>query len=110
MRPLVLENGASGPPKTCVLQGFHVKLLFWLEVSGANAVPVLGGDRFFDAILPIRLRVDFWTDRRFFVEKGIEKGTEEASKLESLIVLGYDWGDEARGQYIYIYIHTCVYP
>ena len=66
MRPLVLENGASGPPKTCVLLGFHVKTLFWLEVSGANAVPVLGGDRFFDAILPLRLRVDFRIDQGFY--------------------------------------------
>ena len=32
------------------------------------------------------------------VVKGVEKGIEEASKLESLSVLGHDWGDEARGQ------------
>ena len=32
------------------------------------------------------------------IEKGIEKGAEEVSKLEILSVLGYDWGDEARGQ------------
>ena len=73
VRPLVLENGASGPPKTCVLQGFHVKLLFWLEVSGANAVPVLGGDRFFDAILPLRLRVDFRIDQCFYRKKVSKK-------------------------------------
>ena len=69
VRPLVLENGASGPPKTCVLLGFHVKTLFWLEVSGANAVPVLGGDRFFDAILPLRLRVDFRIDQGFYPKR-----------------------------------------
>ena len=32
------------------------------------------------------------------IEKDIEKGIEEASKLESSSLLGYDWGDEARGQ------------
>ena len=32
---------------------------------------------------------------------------EEDSKLESLSLLGSDWGDGARGQYMYIYI--CVY-
>ena len=52
---------------------------------------------------------------RLLSKKGIEKGTEEASKLESLSVLGYDWGDEARGQYIYMYyiyiyyIYICIF-
>ena len=69
VRPLVLENGALGPPKTCVLEGFHVKWLFSLEVFVAHIVPVLGGDRFFDAILPIRLRVDFWIDQGFYRKK-----------------------------------------
>ena len=47
-----------------------------------------------------------------FIEKGIEQGTEEASKLESLSVLGYAWGDGASGQYIlyiHIYIHMYIY-
>ena len=66
VRPLVLENGALGPPKACVLEGFHVKLLFSLEVLVANVVPVLGGDGFFDAILLLRLRVDFRIDQGFY--------------------------------------------
>ena len=69
VKQLVLENGALGPPKACVLEGFHVKLLLSLEVCVANIVPVLGGDRFFDAILPIRLRVDFWIDLGFYQKK-----------------------------------------
>ena len=66
VRPLFLENGALGPPKACVLEGFHVKLLFWLQVFAGHIVPVLGGDRFFDAILPLRLRVDFRIDQGFY--------------------------------------------
>ena len=73
VKQLVLDNGAFGPPKACVLEGFHVKLLFSLEVLVTNVVPVLGGDRFFDAILPIRLRVDFWIDRGFYRKKVSKK-------------------------------------
>ena len=69
VKQLVLENGALGPPKTCVLEGFHVKWLFSLEVFVAHIVPVLGGDRFFDAILPIRSRVDFRIDQGFYRKK-----------------------------------------
>ena len=38
------------------------------------------------------------------IEKGSEKGIEEDSKLEISSLLGSDWGDGARGQYIYMYI------
>ena len=36
-----------------------------------------------------------------FIEKGVEKGIEEASKPGNSQLLGYDWGDEA-GRSIYI--------
>ena len=66
MRPLVLENGASEPPKAIVLQGFHVEILLWLEDFALNRAPMLGGDRFSIAILLIRLRVYFCIDQGFY--------------------------------------------
>ena len=69
MKQLVVENAAFLPPKAFVLQGFYVEMLFWLEVFAGHIVPVLGGDLFFDAILPIRLRVDFWIDQGFYRKK-----------------------------------------
>ena len=43
---------------------------------------------------------------RASMEKGVEKGFEEDSKLENSSIVDSDWGDEARGQY---YIILCVY-
>ena len=86
---LVLENGALGPPKTCVLEGFHVKLLFSLEVCLANIVPVLRGDRFFDAILLIRLRVDLWIDQGFYRKRYRKRNRRgfETGKLKCVRIL-----------------------
>ena len=50
MRQLVLENGASQPPKGFVLEGFYLEMLLWLEDCALSRAPVLGGDRFFNAI------------------------------------------------------------
>ena len=66
VRPLVLENGAFEPPKGFVLERVHAGILLWLEEFSLNRALVLGGDRFFDAILPIRLRVDFRIDQGFY--------------------------------------------
>ena len=77
-------------------------MLVWLEDLSLNRAPVLGGDRFFDAILPIRLRIDFRIDQGFNrkryrkrFRRGIETGKLETGKLKSV---SSNWGDEARGQ------------
>ena len=62
VRQLVLENGAFQPPKGFVLSGFYVAMLLRLEDCSLNRAPVLGGDRFFNAALPLGLRVDFRID------------------------------------------------
>ena len=101
MRPLVLENGAFEPPKVFVLQGFHVGILLRLEDFALNRAPMLGGDRFFNAIRVLRFRVDFRIDQRFYrkrfrkryrrrFKKVFEKGVEEDSKLENSSLLGHD--------------------
>ena len=77
-------------------------MLVWLEDFPLNRAPVLGGDRFFNAILPIRLRIDFRIDQGFNrkryrkrFRRGFETGKLETGKLKSV---SSNWGDEARGQ------------
>ena len=77
-------------------------MLVWLEDCALNSAPVLGGDRFFNAILPIRLRIDFRIDQGFYrkryrkrFRRGFETGKLETGKLKSV---SSNWGDEARGQ------------
>ena len=72
MMPLVLENGAFQPPKSVVLLGFYVEMLLRLEDRSFNRAPVLGGDRFLNAILPLGFRVDFRIDQCFY-RKGVSK-------------------------------------
>ena len=66
MMHLVLENGAFQTPKGFVLPGFYVEMLLRLEDCSLDRAPVLGGDRFFNAILPLGLRVNFRSEQGFY--------------------------------------------
>ena len=108
MRQLVFENGASGPPKAFVLYGFHVGMLVWLEDFPVNRAPVLGGDRFFNAISSASIS-DRFSDRSRLRSKKVSKKVSKRNrnwKTSSLVVR--DWGDVARVN-IYIYIYICIY-
>ena len=82
LRQLVLENGALGPPKTSVLHGFYLEILLWLEDFSLNRVPVLGGDRFLMQFFRLDCQSIFGSVKAF-IEKGVEKGVEEDSKLKN---------------------------
>ena len=73
MTQLVLENSAFQPSKGLALYGFYVEILLRLEGCSLNRAPVLVGDRFFNAILPLAVRVDFRIDQGFYRKKVSKK-------------------------------------
>ena len=82
MRQLVLENGASGPPKGFVLQGFYLEMLLWLEESEdcfLNRAPVLGGDRFFNATSSVSIS-DRFSDRSRLRSKKVSKKVSKRNR------------------------------
>ena len=83
MRQLVLENGASQPPKGFVLEGFYLEMLLWLEESedcSLNRAPVLGGDRFFNAISSASISNRF-SDRSRLLSKKVSK--KESKRIQN---------------------------
>ena len=80
-------------------------MLLRLEDCSLSRAPVLGGDRFFNAISSASIS-DRFSDRSRLLSKKVSK--KEAKRIrnwKTRSLLGCDWGDGHKvNVYIYIYI------